>query len=81
MLLSYDQPIFADRTSMAYQAVLPVTIFVENGVSMNGVFGGILQFGAGPINIITFNINSQADKNSFFPAFIGLKHSWPGPGL
>lgn len=45
---------------------LSVTIFVENGVSMNSVFGGILQLGATPFNIVTFNLDSATDITNFF---------------
>lgn len=61
-----SSPYLQIEPSMAYQQGLPVTIFVENGVSMNGVFGGILQLGAGPFNIITFDANNPQDVTNFF---------------
>lgn len=59
-------PYLQIEPSMAYQFGMPVAIFVENGVSMNSVFGGILELGAAPISIITFNLNDPADIPAFF---------------
>ena len=59
-------PYLQIEPSMAFQQGLPVTIFVENGVSMNSVFGGILEFGATPFTIITFNLNTADDIPAFF---------------
>jgi len=33
---------------------------------MNNVFGGLLQLGAAPFNIITFNLAAAADIPAFF---------------
>ena len=59
-------PYLQIEPSMAYQQGLPVTIFVESGVSMNAVFGGILEIGAAPLNIVTFSLNSEQDIDAFF---------------
>ena len=61
-----SSPYLQIEPSMAYQNGLPVAIFVENGVSINNVFGGILQIGAAPFNIVTFNLDSNADISDFF---------------
>lgn len=61
-----SSPYLQIEPSMAYQQGLPVALFVENGVSMNGVFGGILQLGAAPLNVITFNLNNEQDITDFF---------------
>jgi hypothetical protein len=61
-----SSPYLQIEPSMAYQHGLPLAVFVENGVSMNGVFGGILQLGAAPINIVTFNLNNSSDITDFF---------------
>ncbi|QOX62020.1 hypothetical protein FRZ06_00965 [Anoxybacterium hadale] len=61
-----SSPYLQIEPSMAFQQGLPVAIFVENGVSMNGVFGGILQIGAAPLNIVTFNLNTPDDITEFF---------------
>ncbi|HWQ78669.1 MAG TPA: hypothetical protein VN381_07620 [Anaerovoracaceae bacterium] len=61
-----SSPYLQIEPSMAFQQGLPVALFVENGVSMNGVFGGILQIGAAPLNIVTFNLNSATDIADFF---------------
>lgn len=61
-----SSPYLQIEPSMAFQQGLPVTLFVENGVSMNGVFGGVLQLGATPLNVVTFNLGNQVDINNFF---------------
>lgn len=61
-----SSPYLQIEPSMAYQQGLPVTLFVENGVSMNGVFGGILQLGAAPLNIVNFSLDSEQDITNFF---------------
>jgi hypothetical protein len=59
-------PYLQIEPSMAYQQGLPIALFVENGVSMNNVFGGILELGATPFTIITFSLNSEQDITDFF---------------
>ena len=59
-------PYLQIEPSMAYERGLPVALFVENGVSMNGVFGGILQLGATPFNIVNFSLDSASDITNFF---------------
>jgi len=61
-----SSPYLQIEPSMAFQHGLPVAIFVESGVSMNGVFGGILEIGAAPLSIVTFNLNSATDITDFF---------------
>lgn len=61
-----SSPYLQIEPSMAFQQGLPVALFVENGVSMNSVFGGVLQLGATPFNVVTFNLNSEQDITDFF---------------
>ncbi len=61
-----SSPYLQIEPAMAYQQGLPISLFVENGVSTNGVFGGILEQGATPFNIVTFNLDSQTDITDFF---------------
>lgn len=61
-----SSPYLQIEPSMAYQAGLPVMILVENGVSMNGTFGGILELGAGPFNIVQFNLTNEQSITNFF---------------
>lgn len=43
-----------------------IMILVEEGVSLNNVFGGLLEQGAGPFTIIRFNPQSQQSIEDFF---------------
>lgn len=61
-----SSPYLQIEPSMAYQQGLPVTLFVENGVSTNSVFGGILQLGAAPLNVVTFTLDGEQDITNFF---------------
>lgn len=61
-----SSPYLQIEPSMAYQRGLPLMLLVENGVSTNGVFGGILEQGAAPFTIITFSVENQQVINTFF---------------
>jgi len=61
-----SSPYIQIETAMAYQRGLPIMILVEEGVSMNNVFGGLLEQGAGPFTIIRFNPQNQQSIEDFF---------------
>lgn len=61
-----SSPYLQIEPAMAIQAGLPVMILVENGVSMNGTFGGVLELGAGPYNIIQFSLQNEQSITDFF---------------
>lgn len=59
-------PYLQIEPSMAFQRGLPLMLLVEEGVSTNSVFGGILEQGAAPFTIITFSVQNEDVINSFF---------------
>ncbi|SFM24871.1 hypothetical protein [Pelosinus propionicus] len=59
-------PYLQIEPSMAYQRGLPLMLLVEEGVSTNSVFGGILEQGAAPFTIITFNLQNEQAIEAFF---------------
>ncbi|HEX9058763.1 MAG TPA: hypothetical protein VF941_01135 [Clostridia bacterium] len=59
-------PYLQIEPSMAFQVGLPIMLMVEDGVSTNNVFGGVLEQGAGPFNIIRFSINDLDSIENFF---------------
>jgi hypothetical protein len=59
-------PYLQIEPSMAYQRGLPLMLLVEEGVSTNSVFGGILEQGAAPFTIITFNLQNEQAIDAFF---------------
>jgi hypothetical protein len=61
-----SSPYIQIETAMAYQRGLPIMILVEEGVSMNSVFGGVLELGAGPFTIIRFNPQDEQSISDFF---------------
>lgn len=61
-----SSPYIQIETAMAYQRGLPVMMLVEEGVSTNSVFGGVLEQGSGPFTIIRFNPQNQQSITDFF---------------
>lgn len=59
-------PYLQIEPSMAFQRGLPLMLLVEEGVSTNSVFGGILEQGAAPFTIITFSVQNEEVINAFF---------------
>lgn len=59
-------PYLQIETSMAYQQGIPLMILVEEGVNNNGIFGGVLEQGADPFNIIRFSLKDNETINDFF---------------
>ncbi len=59
-------PYLQIEPSMAYQQGLPLMLLVEEGVSTNAVFGGILEQGAAPFNIIRFSLKDNQTIKDFF---------------
>lgn len=61
-----SSPYLQIEPSMAYQQGLPLMLLVEEGVSTNSVFGGILEQGAAPFTIINFNLQDEESIVTFF---------------
>lgn len=61
-----SSPYLQIEPSMAYQQGLPLMIMVENGVSQNNVFGGILEQGAAPLFIPRFSLDDEQSICDFF---------------
>lgn len=59
-------PYLQIEPAMAYQRGLPLMLLVEDGVSTNSIFGGILEQGAAPFTIITFNLQNEQAITTFF---------------
>ena len=61
-----SSPYLQIEPSMAYLQGLPLMLLVEDGVSTNSVFGGILEQGAAPFTIISFSVQNQELIDAFF---------------
>ncbi|WP_228370432.1 hypothetical protein [Gottschalkia acidurici] len=61
-----SNPYIQIEPAMAYQQGLPLMIIVEDGVLLDGVFGGILEQGAIPLFIPRFSVENEAAINDFF---------------
>ncbi|MCX7748099.1 MAG: hypothetical protein N2645_14625 [Clostridia bacterium] len=61
-----SSPYLQIEPSMAYQHGLPIMLMVEDGVSTNSTFGGVLEQGAGPFNIIRFDLQTPQSIPNFF---------------
>lgn len=61
-----SSPFLQIEPAMAFERGLPLMILVEDGVSMNGVFGGMLERGETPFIILTFSLLNEQSIVNFF---------------
>ncbi|KEI01595.1 hypothetical protein IRP63_05180 [Clostridium botulinum] len=59
-------PYLQIEIAMSIQRGFPLMILVEDGVNTDGVFGGVLQQGATPYNIINFSLSDYESIENFF---------------